>query len=187
MRTALKQPSILNRLKHELGPKKRIDFTEKVTGAMELLNQLRFGNTYDQLYNQPLKYVSVRDIPKMDSFPEPLVVDHYGRMKGTVQYTHPRLYLMNFSLDSVNWFPEWSWDPERSDPFKYDWFSDEYIILVSNRKRWNKTPEQGTVSVGVSHLEGGGIRINSFSINYWIKGVKEGKNCGHEKILLSRQ
>lgn len=165
---------------------KRIDFTEKVIAAMELLTQLRFGTAYDHLYNRPLKHVSAYDIPEMKSFPQPLVIDNYGRMKGTVECQHPKFYLRNFNLDCVSWFKETSWDPRESDPTKYDWFSDEYVILWSNRKEWNRAPEKGVVWVGMSRLDGGGIRINSFGIDFWIRKTLPTEHHGHEKILLSR-
>lgn len=169
--------------------KKRIDFMPKVTAALDVLAQLRFGGAYDYLYQKPLPYVSVYEIPNRESFSEPCVIDMYGREKGTLGCMHPKFYIQNFKLDCISWFTEDHWDPQKSDCYKYDTFSEEYVILWSNRKNWRSSCslEHGTLSVGVSHLNDGQIRVNSFSIDYWIHDAIPTEYRGHRCILLPRQ
>lgn len=164
--------------------KRKVDIMPKCAAALDVLAQLRIGSAYDYLYQNPLQYLSVYKVPKCESFRSPYVIDMYGRESGTVGCMHPKFYLQGFKLDCVSWFTEDHWDPRKSDCDKYDTFSEEYVILWGNRKNWNKgSTEHGTLSVGVSHLGKGLVQVNSFRIDYWIRGEHRGHPC----ILLPRE
>lgn len=166
--------------------KSRIDLTPKVTAALNLLSELRHGRAYNDVFQRPLQLVSIHDVPRIKSFPRALVIRNYDPVEGTVGCVHPALYLKKFKLDCVSWFKESYHNPLKSDFQKYDVFSDEYVILWSNRDGWEQLNaiEKGVLWVGVSHLGSGNIRVNSFGTDYWINDQHHG--TGSDRILLPR-